>query len=92
MQITIRKKLWLVYQDVYLDENTRISYGWHFLELGNSYHLQRKINGKWRKVAWTYFGGTVESIYGYLLQREKKHQKPTSAYKGLSIRITERPK
>ena len=79
-KVTIRKWLWLKYQDVYIDSETRISYGCHFSELGYSYWLQRNINGKWKKTAWTYFGGTVKAIYDYLIYKEKDRARTITAF------------
>jgi hypothetical protein len=64
----------------YLDENTRISFGYHFSDLGKSYHLQRKGRYFWKKVAWTYiipwWEPNLDGLIGYLKWYENKHKEP----------------
>jgi len=55
---------------MYLDENTRVRYGFKFIHLGVVYTLQRKSFLVWIEKAWTYpsthTGRDIESIIDYL--------------------------
>lgn len=60
---------------LYLDENTRLRYGFTFAYLGITYTLQRK-GISWNEVAWTYpsthIGKKIEHIIEYLKWDEKR--------------------
>ena len=61
----------------YINNNLRTSTYIHFCELGRSIHLQRRRNGKWKKVAWAYneVGKNRQWIIDYLLWHEKKYNR-----------------
>ena len=58
----------------YLDEKTRVRYGYTFIHLGITYTLQRK-GVFWNNVAWTYpilhIGQSLDEIVGYLKWYER---------------------
>lgn len=64
----------------YLDEKTRVRYGFSFAYLGKTYTLQRK-NIFWYNVAWTYpsthVGEGLDTIIEYLkwYEEDEKHPK-----------------
>lgn len=59
---------------LYLDNNTRVRYGFTLKHLGITYTLQRK-GVFWNEVAWTYpsshIGNKLETIVEYLKWYEK---------------------
>lgn len=74
------KKL-LGYRWHYIDDNTRIEYGFHFGELDKTYRLQRKIKNKWKYTgAFTYpsthVGSSLDVIINFLIFKESLHKKP----------------
>ncbi len=42
------------YTHYYLNDYVRVEFGFHLYQLGESYWLQHKIDGKWKKRGWTY--------------------------------------
>jgi len=68
----------LGYKRHYIDKKTRVEYGFHFLDLGYSYNLERKIGLFWHKRAWAYgFMSNLnfDSVIPYLLWSEKNKHK-----------------
>jgi hypothetical protein len=66
---------------LYLDEKTRVRYGFTFTRLIKTYTLQRK-GIFWNNVAWTlpstHIGGKLEDIIEYLKWYEKDNKQPKS--------------
>ena len=71
---------------LFLDENTRVRFGYSFGELGKKYKLQRK-GICWKSVAWTYptrrnvhafmeINKNLNEIVGYLFWYEERHKQP----------------
>lgn len=63
------EKTFFGYRRYYIDESSRIEYGWHLADSGKSYQLQRFNGWRWRTVAWTY-GHTMQP---YTLERVKEY-------------------
>lgn len=67
---------------LYLDDKTRVRYGFAIIRLGKTYALQRKGRKGifWNEVAWTYasthIGDTLEKVIRYLKWYEKDKKKP----------------
>jgi len=61
----------------YLDENTRIAFGWHFAESGESLQLQKKEKSRWRTKAYTYpdTHKTLADAVEYLLRNSRKGER-----------------
>lgn len=70
----VKKRLFARY--LYIDENTRIRYGFKLKYLGKSYTLERKTK-RWITKAWTYnlSNDDLENLLGYLLWYENRHNK-----------------
>ena len=68
---------------LYLDEKTRVRYGFSFAHLGTTYTLQRK-GIFWNEVAWTYpsthIGEKLERIIEYLKWYEEDKKQPKTEY------------
>ncbi len=63
---------------LFLDENTRVRFGFSFAELGKTYKLQRK-GICWKSVAWTYpetHSRNLNEIVEYLFWYEERHKQP----------------
>lgn len=64
---------------IYLDEKTRVRYGFTFAHSGKTYTLQRK-SIFWNEVAWTYpsthIGQQLSDIIQYLKWYEQDKNKP----------------
>lgn len=70
------KKL-LGYRWYYIDDNTRIEYGFHFAEYAKSYRLQRKGGCGWYYTgAWSYpsihQNDPIERVIEYLYWKEEQ--------------------
>jgi hypothetical protein len=73
-KVRIENVLWLEYRIYQIDPETRIEFGFHFVELGKSYQLQRLepswIGKVWVKKAWTFqiIGyNSLDELIKYLL-------------------------
>lgn len=66
---------------LFLDEKTRVRYGFSFSKLGTTYMLQRK-GICWFSVAWTYtstHGDNLKEIIKYLFWYEEDKKQPKNA-------------
>jgi hypothetical protein len=71
------------YRYLYLNDNTRIRYGYSFRELGASYVLQRYNGLWWKRRAWAYGVAinTLDEMISYLFySEEKEYPKKTSLF------------
>lgn len=79
------KRSLLGYKQYFIDAETRIERGFHFMELGISYHLQRKGIFGWYTTAWTYpsthEGESLNAVIGYLTWYEKRYHRKNSTVK-----------
>jgi hypothetical protein len=70
------------YKYLYLNDKTRIRYGYSIQELGIAYVLQRK-NVLWKRRAWAYgvYANTLDELISYLFwSEEREHPKKTSLF------------
>lgn len=67
---------------LYLDDNTRVRYGYSLAHVGTTYTLQRKKGIFWKEVAWTYpstyVNSGIDEVIEYLewYEEYKKRLKP----------------
>ena len=61
---------------LYLNDNTRIRYGYSIQEMGIAYVLQRK-RFFWQRVSWSYnsFDGSLDQVIRYLFWKEEEDDK-----------------
>lgn len=73
------KRSFLGAKYLYLDDDTRVRYGFSLAHLGITYTLQRK-GIFWNEVAWTYpsthVGKEIDGIIEYLKWLEEHKKKP----------------
>jgi len=78
----IVKKGWFGVRYLYLNDNTRIRYGYSIQELGISYALQRYNGLFWQRRACTFNSTnmTLDELITYLFWYEDEENKPKSLF------------
>jgi hypothetical protein len=73
----IVEKGWFGVRYLYLNDNTRIRYGYSIQALGVCYTLQRYRGFYWQRVSWAYgtIIETLDQLIAYLFYEEDEYEK-----------------